>query len=63
MSESPRHTSRVRKHRVLKTVALTVAVVLVLALTGGFFVYRHLNKNITGIERRPARSAPTGRPR
>ena len=54
MSESPRHTSRVRKHRVLKTLALTVAVVLVLALTGGFFVYRHLNKNITAMNVVPA---------
>ena len=54
MSESPRHITRVRKHRVLKTLALTVAVVLVLALTGGFFVYRHLNKNITAMNVVPA---------
>ncbi|QWZ08309.1 LCP family protein [Nocardioides panacis] len=38
------------KHRVLKTVALSLAVVLVVVLTGGFFVYRHLNNNITGID-------------
>ncbi len=52
MSEStPRHRDRVRsKHRVLKTVALSLALVLVAVLTGGFFVYRHLNNNITGID-------------
>ncbi len=38
------------KHRVLKTVALSLALVLVAVLTGGFFVYRHLNNNITGID-------------
>ena len=38
------------KHRVLKAVAISVAVVLVAVLTGGFFVYRHLNNNITGID-------------
>ena len=38
------------KHRVLKTVALALAVVLVAVLTGSFFVYRHLNNNITGID-------------
>jgi LCP family protein required for cell wall assembly len=38
------------KHRVLKAVATSVAVVLVVVLTGGFFVYRHLNNNITGID-------------
>jgi len=35
---------------VLKTIAITVAVVLVAVLTGGFFVYQHLNNNITGID-------------
>ena len=38
------------KHRILKTVALALAVVLVAVLTGSFFVYRHLNNNITGID-------------
>ena len=37
------------KHRVLKSVAISVAVALVVVLTGGFFVYRHLDKNITSI--------------
>ena len=48
------------KHRVLKAVALSVAVVLVVVLTGGFFVYRHLNNNITGIDI-TRRWAPTAR--
>jgi LCP family protein required for cell wall assembly len=34
---------------VLKTVAITLAVVLVVVLAGGFFVYRHLDKNITSL--------------
>jgi LCP family protein required for cell wall assembly len=40
----------VPRHRVIKAVAITVAAVLVVVLTGGFFVYRHLNNNITGID-------------
>jgi LCP family protein required for cell wall assembly len=40
----------VPRHRIIKAVAITVAAVLVVALTGGFFVYRHLNNNITGID-------------
>jgi LCP family protein required for cell wall assembly len=40
----------VPRHRILKTVAISVAVVLVVVLTGGFFVYRHLDNNITGID-------------
>jgi LCP family protein required for cell wall assembly len=39
----------VPKHRVLKTIAISVALVLVVVLTAGFFVYRHLNKNITSL--------------
>ena len=38
------------RHRIVKAVAVTVAAVLVVVLTGGFFVYRHLNNNITGID-------------
>ena len=38
------------RHRIIKAVAITVAAVLVVVLTGGFFVYRHLNNNITGID-------------
>jgi LCP family protein required for cell wall assembly len=34
---------------VLKTMAITLAVVLVVVLAGGFFVYRHLDKNITSL--------------
>jgi LCP family protein required for cell wall assembly len=40
----------VPRHRIVKAVAVTVAAVLVVVLTGGFFVYRHLNNNITGID-------------
>jgi LCP family protein required for cell wall assembly len=40
----------VPRHRIIKAVAITVATVLVVVLTGGFFVYRHLNNNITGID-------------
>jgi LCP family protein required for cell wall assembly len=40
----------VPRHRIIKAVAITVAAVLVVVLTGGFFVYRHLNNNITGID-------------
>ncbi len=43
-----------RKHRVLRAVAITVAVALVAVLTGGFFVYQHLNKNITAMNVTPA---------
>jgi LCP family protein required for cell wall assembly len=38
-----------RRHRVLRTVALSLAVVLVVLLTSGFFIYRHLDKNITSM--------------
>ncbi len=38
------------RHRVVKAIAITLAAVLVVVLTGGFFVYRHLNNNITGID-------------
>jgi len=40
----------VPRHRVLRTVATSVAVVLVAVLTAGFFVYRHLDKNITSLD-------------
>ncbi len=47
----PRHKDHVpTRHRVLKAIAISVAVVLVVVLTGGFLVYRHLNNNITGID-------------
>ncbi len=38
------------KHRVLKAVSISVALVLLVVLTGGFFVYRHLDRNITSID-------------
>jgi LCP family protein required for cell wall assembly len=34
---------------VLKAMAITLAVVLVVVLAGGFFAYRHLDKNITSL--------------
>ena len=34
----------------MRTVAISVAVVLVVVATGAFFAYQHLNKNITGIQ-------------
>lgn len=37
----------------LKTVAISVAVVLVVVATAGFLAYRHLNKNITAINITP----------
>jgi LCP family protein required for cell wall assembly len=45
---------RKRPHRVLKTVAIAVALVLVVVLGGGFLVYRHLNRNITSLDVTPA---------
>ena len=56
-----RHLDRPpRKHRVIKTVPISLAAVLVVALTGGFFVYRHLDGNIDSHRRRPTASARTG---
>ncbi|HEX2297519.1 MAG TPA: LCP family protein [Pseudonocardiaceae bacterium] len=49
MSHTPRHRE-VRKHRALRAVAISVAAVLVVALTAGFFVYRHLEGNITTLD-------------
>jgi LCP family protein required for cell wall assembly len=39
-----------RRHRVLKVVAMSVALVLVVVAVGGFFVYRHLDHNITRLD-------------
>jgi LCP family protein required for cell wall assembly len=44
---SPSHSPH--RHRVLKTLAIVVAVVLVVVVGGGFVLYRHLNKNITSL--------------
>ena len=50
MSHMPRHRVEVPRHRVLKAVAVSVAMVLVVALTAGFFVYRHLDGNIDSLD-------------
>jgi LCP family protein required for cell wall assembly len=47
--ERPPAHKKQHKHRVLRGVAIGVAIVLVAVATGGFFAYRHLNKNITAI--------------
>jgi LCP family protein required for cell wall assembly len=49
LSEDPQHAPKKRKHRIIRGVAIGVAVLLVAVATGGFFAYRHLNKNITAI--------------
>ncbi|HET7386301.1 MAG TPA: LCP family protein [Nocardioidaceae bacterium] len=43
------HRTGPTRHRVLKAVAATVAVVVVVVLVGGYFVYRHLDGNITSL--------------
>ncbi|MEP7089747.1 MAG: LCP family protein [Nocardioidaceae bacterium] len=50
MSEPARHADPKRKHRVLKAVAISVALVLVVVGAGGFFLYRHLDQNITSLD-------------
>ena len=55
MSETPTDTGRagkhrVRKHRVLRIVALCVSGLLVVLLVGGVLVYRHLDGNIESID-------------
>jgi len=51
MSHDPRHRVRPpRKHPALRVVVISLATVLVIALTGGFFVYRHLEGNITAVD-------------
>ncbi len=49
LSEEPQRAPKKRKHRILRGVAIGVAVLLVAVATAGFFAYRHLNKNITAI--------------
>ncbi len=39
-----------RKHRVVKTAAISLVVVMVAVLTGGFLVYQHLEGNITALD-------------
>jgi LCP family protein required for cell wall assembly len=50
MSHSPRHRDEVPRHHVVRAVAISMASVLVVALTAGFFVYRHLEGNITAMD-------------
>ena len=51
MSPFPRHRVRpARKHPALRVVVISLATVLVAALTGGFFVYRHLEDNIVAVD-------------
>jgi LCP family protein required for cell wall assembly len=50
MSDTPQHRSRPpKRHRVVRTVVISMAVVLVVVLGGGFLVYRHLDGNITSL--------------
>jgi LCP family protein required for cell wall assembly len=49
-----RHRDQAHKHRVLRIVAISVAMVLVVVLAGGYLVYRHLNRNITSLDVTPA---------
>ena len=48
MTDEPSATPR-RRHRVLRTVAICVSLVLVVIVAGGFLVYRHLSHNITSV--------------
>ncbi len=50
MPHTPRHREQVPRHRVLRAVAISVASALVVVLAGGFFVYRHLEGNITSMD-------------
>ncbi len=50
MSHTPRHRDHVPKHRVIRAVAIAVAAALVVTLTAGFFVYRHLEGNIDSLD-------------
>jgi LCP family protein required for cell wall assembly len=69
MSAMARHRAHPpRRHRVIKTVCVSLALVLVVVLTGGFLVYRHLEGNITGLDvskvlgsNRPASYTPPGK--
>lgn len=54
MSEPARHLDRKHPHRVLKVLAASVVLVLVVVLGGGLLLYRHLNKNITSLDVTPA---------
>jgi LCP family protein required for cell wall assembly len=49
LQTSPREGHGPHRHRILKTLGITLALVLVVVLAGGFLVYRHLDKNITSL--------------
>jgi len=49
MSDSPRHRDEVPRHRVIRTIVISVTLVLLIVLTGGFIAYRHLEGNITAL--------------
>jgi LCP family protein required for cell wall assembly len=49
MSHSPRHRDAVPRHRVIRTIVISVTLVLLVVLTGGFVAYRHLEGNITAL--------------
>jgi LCP family protein required for cell wall assembly len=49
MSHSPRHRDEVPRHRVIRTIVISVTLVLLVVLTGGFVAYRHLEGNITAL--------------
>ena len=69
MSHTARHRQDPpKKRRILRAVSISVAVVLVAVMTGGFLVYRHLEGNITGLDiteqlgsNRPSAFAPAGK--
>ncbi len=46
----PRHRDAVPRHRVLRTVVISMTVVLVTAICGGVFAYQHLQGNITSLD-------------
>jgi LCP family protein required for cell wall assembly len=60
LSEEQQRAPKKRKHRVLRGVAIGIAVLLVAVATVGFFAYQHLNKNITAISEK---SLGTDRPK
>ena len=60
MSDAQPATGPKRTHRVLRNVAIVLAVVLVVIVGGGFLVVHHLNGNIKTID--PTKALGTDRP-
>ncbi len=50
MPHSPRHRQDAPRRRVIRAVVISMTAVLLVVLTGGFFVYRHLDGNITALD-------------